>query len=126
MSSSAEPRSTARRRIAGERGRSRATTDVPSTDVPSTDVPVTGVPEATPVTVDEPEADTPAQLEATGADEPTRQDAADHRGGRRRWVLPVAALVASLAALAAVLGLTLQDTGLGGVQFAQQPLKRKA
>ena len=38
-------------------------------------------------------------------------EAAATPGGRRRWVAPVAVLVASLAALGVVLGLTLQDGG---------------
>ncbi len=108
MSSSADtPRP--RPKVAGHRARARAT-----------------APGAAPVAVPSstaPEVETAARVERTappiqdvtpqtgGATETTAVGAGEPPAGRRRWIVPAVALVASLALLGTVAGISLQDQG---------------
>lgn len=103
MSSSADTRTPQRRRIAGER-RSRSTTAAPE---------VTPAPR-----VAEAEAKSAVKAPTAVKERKQRKEKAPKSTttagagtGRRRWVAPVVALVASLAALGVVLGVSLRDPG---------------
>ena len=98
MSSSADTKVKSRPRVAGERSRAR-TTPLPldtQTVVPSTEP-----------------AERPRSLRGRLPSLPTRHTptAGESTGGRRRWVAPLVALVAVLAVLGAVVGVSLRDSG---------------
>ena len=117
MSSSADnPRP--RPRVAGHRARARAAAPSTRTTAPATSpatpstrtapAPRTAAPSEHPTTVAPPEQ---TQAPARDVTTPAPEAATGSPGGRRRWVLPLVALVASLALLGTVLGVSLRGSG---------------
>lgn len=102
MSSSVETKVKARPRVAGERSRARTTTPMPR-----------GIQTAAPVT--EPaEPSRPLRSRLRLPSLPTRHTSTSGEptvSGRRRWIAPAVALVAVLALLGAMTGVSLRDPG---------------